>query len=74
MKNEHGFECPISWKDVPADKNYIATDRNGATFAFAQRPRFTGGTVWFPSENDAWFCERLNAPEDPCLCLWERPE
>jgi hypothetical protein len=74
MENEYGLECPISWEDVPADKNWIATDKSGETFAFAQRPRFSGGTTWFPSENDAWFCEKVSPPEDPCLCLWQRPK
>ena len=77
MKNEHGLPCPFPWKKVPKYAQWMATESNGDTYAYEEKP-IVMAQVWVhPYPKYGWKCKKIGKtakPEDFTQCLWERPK
>lgn len=64
--------CPVDWKSIPSDFNWVSIDYDGGVYAYRTRPKF-GGSYWSYIGN-CYFISYIKPPSDPEVCIWKRPK
>ena len=72
MKNEHGLECPLNWREVLLRYKWIAVDSDGEIWAYENKPLLN--TRWQAVDFALHFLGYTTPPADFTQCLWQRPK